>query len=476
MITVLFVDDEPVILSGVKQFLEQTGEITVDVRQSAGQALEALSRRKYDAIVSDHQVPVIDGIDFLKKVRSSGLTTPFIIFTGKGSGETAGEALNAGADFYLEKGNDPKSRFADLNDMIHQGVNRERNGGAHPGGEEIFQTIAESANDMIYIADPEGVIRYANSSCARMLNTTHASVAGKKLEEVFPPETAARLMEGVRDQMLHATPAIFEEHLVTKTADIWLSISNTPLRNNEGVITTVLGIARDITRQKRVEESLILSMRNLKSISSGTRHDINNKLTIISGYIQLMKLEDPPPGLTGYITIMERAVTDISRLLRFTKEYEKIGSEPFRWQDVHGVAEIAVSEIRHDGIELFNEVRGVQIRADMLLERVFYHLVENAIRHGKTTKSIRIRYEERTPDLYIIVEDDGLGIPPDQKERVFARSMGNNGGLGLFLCREILAATGLGIQETGLPGSGARFEIRVPPGMFRFTDRGSTSS
>jgi DNA-binding response OmpR family regulator len=135
MITVLFVDDEPVILSGVKQFLEQTGEITVDVRQSAGQALEALSRRKYDAIVSDHQVPVIDGIDFLKKVRASGLTTPFIIFTGKGSGETAIEALEAGADFYLEKGDDPKSRFADLKDMVNRGVNQERNGNTHPGGE-----------------------------------------------------------------------------------------------------------------------------------------------------------------------------------------------------------------------------------------------------------------------------------------------------------------------------------------------------
>ena len=58
----------------------------------------------YDAIISDYQIPDMDGIEFLKKVRSSGNSIPFIIFTGKGREEVVIEALNAGADFYLQKG------------------------------------------------------------------------------------------------------------------------------------------------------------------------------------------------------------------------------------------------------------------------------------------------------------------------------------------------------------------------------------
>ena len=168
---------------------------------------------------------------------------------------------------------------------------------------------------------------------------------------------------------------------------------------------------------------------------------------------------------------MERAVTDISRLLRFSKEYEKIGAEPFRWQDVHAVANIAVSEIKWGRTGFSNEIKGLQIKADMLLEQVFHHIIDNSIKHGETTTSIRLRFEIRDPDVIIIVEDDGKGIPAEQKERIFARSLGNNGGLGLFLCREILSATGLEIWETGEPGQVPGLRSVCPPGRTGFLNR-----
>ncbi len=87
-------------------------------------ALEILSQRKVDAIVSDYEMPGMDGIIFLKMLRNKGDTTPFIIFTGKGREIVAMEALNFGADFYLQKGGDPSAEFAELRNMIEMAVER----------------------------------------------------------------------------------------------------------------------------------------------------------------------------------------------------------------------------------------------------------------------------------------------------------------------------------------------------------------
>lgn len=468
MISVLYVDDEPALLDVSKQFLERSGEFAVDTCESAGKALEALPKKAYDAIISDYQMPVMDGIVFLKTIRASGITTPFIIFTGKGREQVAIEALNSGADFYIQKGGDPKSQFTELMHKIHQAVARKKAEDGLLVSEERYRTLAESANDMIYITDTKGDILYANSLCAKMFNTTPASLVGKTQEDLFPPEIAARHRAGIQDMVQRGTPGSIEEHLTTPTGDIWISVNISPLRDKSGKITSVLGIARDITVQKQSEEALVLANRKLTIISSATRHDINNKLTIISGYSQLMRLESPPPGITGYITIMEKAVSDISKILKFTKEYEKIGTDLPKWQDAGRVAETAVTEIEMGEIGFTNEVSGILIYADMTLGRAFFHLINNAVSHGETATSVRVRHEQRGSDLYLIVEDNGKGISADQKDRIFSRGTGNN-GRGLFLSREILSVTGLEIHETGQPGEGARFEIRVPPGKFQLS-------
>ena len=106
-ITILYVDDERALLDLGKVFLEETGRFRVDTSISARSALSILQIKEYDAILSDYQVPGMDGIDFLKTVRASGNTIPFILFTGKGREEIVIQALNEGADFYLQKGGDP---------------------------------------------------------------------------------------------------------------------------------------------------------------------------------------------------------------------------------------------------------------------------------------------------------------------------------------------------------------------------------
>ncbi len=109
-----------------KLFLERTGDIAVDTTNSPEEALEKVVSGRYDAIVSDYQMPGMDGIMLLERIRSGGSDIPFIIFTGRGREEVAIRALNAGADFYLQKGGDPKAQFAELANAIRQAVGRRR--------------------------------------------------------------------------------------------------------------------------------------------------------------------------------------------------------------------------------------------------------------------------------------------------------------------------------------------------------------
>ncbi len=125
-ICVLYVDDESTLLEISKIYLERSGLFDVDTITSAPAALTLLDTKNYDAIISDYQMPVMDGIELLKAVRSSGNTIPFILFTGRGREEIVIQALNEGADFYLQKGGEPKSQFTELSHKIKIAVERKR--------------------------------------------------------------------------------------------------------------------------------------------------------------------------------------------------------------------------------------------------------------------------------------------------------------------------------------------------------------
>jgi CheY-like chemotaxis protein len=89
MITVLYVDDEPPLLEIAKEFLESEGDVEVETSDSAMDALVRIETRHFDAIICDYQMPIVDGIKFLKTIRMQGRNLPFILFTGKGREDVA---------------------------------------------------------------------------------------------------------------------------------------------------------------------------------------------------------------------------------------------------------------------------------------------------------------------------------------------------------------------------------------------------
>ena len=120
-----------------------------------------------------------------------------------------------------------------------------------------------------------------------------------------------------------------------------------------------------------------------------------------------------------------------------------------------------------EGIEVRSEASGVEVLADIMFEKVLSNFVDNSIRHGQRVKTIRLHHELDGDSLQIVYEDDGGGISQADKPNLFKRGFGKHTGFGLFLSKEILEFAGFSVKETGVPGTGARFEIRVPKDLFR---------
>jgi PAS domain S-box-containing protein len=221
----------------------------------------------------------------------------------------------------------------------------------------------------------------------------------------------------------------------------------------------------DITQRKEAEAALRQSNRQLKLLSGITRHDIMNKITTILGYLSLVEMELKNPEVKDYLLNIESATRAIRSQIEFTKIYENLGTHEPQWQDLYII--IALSSQLPSKIRLSADVKGIEVYADPMIERVFFNLLDNSVRHGGHMTKINVSSHISDDTLTIVWEDNGVGIPVDEKEKIFERGFGKNTGLGLFLVREVLLLTGITIKETGEPGKGARFEIAVPKGMYR---------
>jgi len=229
-----------------------------------------------------------------------------------------------------------------------------------------------------------------------------------------------------------------------------------------------VAIVLDITERKQTEDALLKANWKLNLLSGITRHDIKNQMTVLRGYITFLGKKQSDPLINDYIQKMDTSARRISSMIQFTKEYDEIGITIPVWQDIRTLVATAAKEVSFGEIPLKNDLPdGIEVFSEPLVFKVFYNLMDNAVRYGDTITTIRFSVEERNGDKVIVCEDDGVGVPAEDKERIFERGFGKNTGLGLALSQEILEITGISIEENGEPGKGARFEMTVPYGMWR---------
>jgi PAS domain S-box-containing protein len=297
MISILCVDDEQVLLDLYKIFLEQSGEIQVDTADSVKLAVGKLKKIRYDVIVSDYSMPEYDGIAFLKCILPTYGDIPFILFTGRGSEDTVIEALNNGARFYVQKGEDPKEQFADLIHKIKQAVGLKKVEDALRTSELRYRKLFETANDGILLLDAEtGKILNANPSLINLTGSSREELLGKHLWDIGVFKDVDLVKKAFLKLRTEKNIRYEDLPLMTKNGQeiVVEFVSNVYTVDHADVIQCNI---RDITERKRAEEALrvvqekytkaFLSAPDAITISeldSGRFVEVNEAAMAIFGY------------------------------------------------------------------------------------------------------------------------------------------------------------------------------------------------
>jgi len=236
MLSVLVIDDEPDILDLVRHFLERDGDIEVELVTSTKEALEIVIKKEYDAIVLDYYMPEINGIDFLKVLRSKGNTTPIIIFTGVGRENAAIEALNNGADFFLKKGDDPRTQFHELAHMIRQAKERRSVGRSLGTSQRIIADVMSFSKEATFAIDREGKVIGWNRAMEELSGIFAETMVGKGDHEYAMPFLGKK------------APLLID---LVFAPDVELSAHNyTVISREEGVIVAWTRVARPGGREQ----------------------------------------------------------------------------------------------------------------------------------------------------------------------------------------------------------------------------------
>ena len=334
--------------------------------------------------------------------------------------------------------------------------------------ERFLNRLLETITSPIFYEDKNGVFLGCNSSFEKYLGIRKDQIVGKTVHDIAPKELADIYFQ--KDNELFASPGtqIYESQV--RYADGTLHdviFTKSTFTGRDGRIEGLVGVILDITDRKQWELALQQANNKLNMLSSITRHDILNQLMGLRAFLELTREMVTNPEVLGFIEGEERAAEAIGRQIEFTRYYQDIGVQAPRWHDLGQIVRSSLSQLNlgHTSVDII--LPDTEVYADPLIEKVFYNLVENSLRHGEGVTRITFSQEETPEGLIVSYMDDGIGISSEYKARLFQKGFGKNTGLGLFLSREILSITGLSIRETGIPGSGVRFEIIAPKGKYR---------
>ncbi len=325
---------------------------------------------------------------------------------------------------------------------------------------DYLEKLIASASAPIIVWNPLGIITKVNQALGDLIGLSPAEIIGTDLSFIFPQESLNKIR--IQDPCLseHMPKEVIEIAITHRSGEMRLVVWNlAPVFSHSDECVAIIAQGQDVTEHIQNEKALKQLNRQLNLMSSITRHDILNQVNIIKLLIELLKDSVTQEPNKKYLDGVKTATGNIHSQIEFTKVYQELGSHDPKWENIPFlIRSLHIPET----ITLSSDVQEIEVYADHLLIRVFDNLLDNSIRHGEHVSKIHISCTKTPAGVVLTWEDDGVGVKPEEKKKIFDMGYGKNTGLGLFLIREVLQITGISIQETGHHGKGARFEMTIP--------------
>jgi two-component system sensor histidine kinase UhpB len=465
-VNLMIVDDESESLNPLCDILSQCGYVVTGFT-SGREALEVLRQRSFDLLLTDLVMPEMDGIDLLRAAVEVDPLIVGIIITGKGTIQTAVEAMKAGAFDYVLKPLD----MAMLKQILARALEVRRLREA----EKKYRSIFENALGGIYQTTPEGHCITANSALAGILGyeSPEELIANiRDMGQLYVEHD--RRSEFIRLMQENSIVTGFESQVYRKDGStIWISENAHAVYHENGKLLYYEGIVEDITKRRKAEEELKRSREQLRNLSGHLQTAIEDERKYIAREIHdelgqiLTALKMDLFWLNCKIPREKKMLISKTRFMcemidTAVKTIQRISSEirPGILDDLglsSAIEWYAVDFQKRTGIkcELFLYAEETALRQDVSIAiyRIFQEALTNVARHARAER-LKIKLHEQADNIILEVTDNGIGIT---EEQIF-----NPKSFGLTGIQERVHLLGGEAKIIGVPNSGTTVHVNIP--------------
>ena len=341
----------------------------------------------------------------------------------------------------------------------------------------VWRTTFDSITDLISIHDKNNRIIRVNKTVADLLKTIPQELIGKSCREVMRgdqecPANCPHLLA-----LKTGKPSSIE--IFNSRLGLHLQESASPLFDEKGEITGTVLVARDVTQEKRMEEQLVMTDRlaSIGELSSGIAHELNNPLTSVIGFSQLLMEGDVPDSIKEDLGIVhseaQRAAAIVKNLLTFARKHAPVKELSNVNAVVEDVLRLRSYEQKVNNIEVENRLSPnlPEIMIDHFqMQQVFLNIMVNAefaMQEAHHKGKLVVTTEKLDGIIRISFADDGPGISKENLKHIFdpfftTKEVGKGTGLGLSICHGIVTEHGGQIYATSEKGQGATFIVELP--------------
>jgi PAS domain S-box-containing protein len=347
--------------------------------------------------------------------------------------------------------------------------------------EERYRALAEAAPDMVFVIDREDRVQYLNDFAARQFRVNAEEVIGKPRALLFPGAAGEQRVKQLREVLETGSPHQSEGSVSFAAGERWLSTWLVPMRDQDGQVTAVMGVSRDITERKLAEEQLRAfsqdlerSNKELEQFAYVASHDLQEPLRVVTGYLQLIERrykDRIDADANDFIHFAVDGVARMQQLISDLLDYCRVGTQgksfaPTNLEAVLDKALVNLQAVIGDSGAVVTRDPLPTVEADQLQWiRLLQNLIGNGIKfRGERRPEIHVSAREEAGHWVFSVRDNGIGIEPQYWEKVFVifqrlhtRQKYSGTGIGLAICKRIVQRHGGRIWLESQPGQGTTF-------------------